>query len=139
MKTSLKNRHRRLRPALASFGPLLRRWEKLLPVRLSELSVVFLDDDEMADLHGRLMSDPTPTDILTLDYGKGMAEIFISLDTAKRQAATHKTTFPNEIRLYLAHGLLHLSGYGDKTATQRKQMRGAEQTLLRNQKIQAPR
>jgi probable rRNA maturation factor len=108
----------------------LRRWGKLLPIRLTELSVVFLDDDEMADLHGRLMSDPTPTDILTLDYGKGMAEIFISLDTAKRQAAQHKNTFADEIRLYLVHGLLHLAGFNDHTPTQIKQMRKAEKALL---------
>ena len=139
MKTSLRNRHKKLRPAaLASLPPLLRRWEKLLPVRLSELSVVFLDDVEMGELHGRLMADPAPTDILTLDYGKGLAEIFISLDTARRQAAENQNTFAGEIRLYLAHGLLHLSGYGDKTLSQRKKMRSAEQKLLRNEKIKAP-
>lgn len=138
MKTSLRNRHTKSRPALSSLRPLLRRWEKLLPVRIADLSVVFLGDQEMADLHGRLMDDPTPTDILTLDYGKGMAEIFISLDTTKRQAAENKNTFSGELRLYLAHGLLHLSGYNDKTPAQRKLMRSAEQKLLRNQKIKAP-
>jgi rRNA maturation RNase YbeY len=138
MKTSLRNRHRKLKPALASLKPLLNRWEKLLPVRIAELSVVFLGDEEMAGLHGRLMSDPTPTDILTLDYGRGMAEIFISLDTARRQAADRGKSFSSELRLYLAHGLLHLSGYGDKSPAQRKQMRRAEAQLLRNEKIQAP-
>ena len=138
MKTSLRNRHRNLRPALASLRPLLRRWEKLLPIQLSRLSVIFLDDVEMADLHGRLMADPTPTDILTLDYGKGLAEIFISLDTARRQAIENGNSFAGELRLYLAHGLLHLCGYGDKTPSQRKQMRGAEQKLLRHEKITVP-
>ena len=138
MKTSLRNRHRNLRPALASLRPLIRRWEKLLPIRLSELSVVFLDDAEMSDLHDRLMADPTPTDILTLDYGKGMAEIFISLDTAKRQAVEQGNSFAGELRLYLVHGLLHLSGFGDKTPSQRKRMRSAEQQLLHNEKIKAP-
>jgi len=108
----------------------LQRWEKLLPVRLAEVSVVFLDDSEMADLHGRLMSDPTPTDVLTLDYGGGNAEIFISLDTARRQAAEHRSTFGGEVRLYLAHGLLHLSGYNDHTPAQIRKMRKAEQALL---------
>ena len=137
MKTSLRNRHRKLRPALASLRPLLQRWGKLLPVRLAELSVVFLNDAEMADLHGRLMADPTPTDILTLDYGKGNAEIFISLDTTKRQAAAHRNRFSDELRLYLAHGLLHLSGYGDKTSVQRRSMRKAEKRLLSGQSVHA--
>lgn len=138
MKTSLRNRHRKLKPALARLKPLLRQWEKLLPVRIAELSVVFLEDEEMAELHGRLMSDPTPTDILTLDYGKGMAEIFISLDTARRQAAENGNTFSNELRLYLAHGLLHLAGYGDKSPAQRRQMRGAERTLISNRPVSQP-
>lgn len=130
MKTSLRNRHRKFRPALANLRLCLQRWEKLLPVRLAEVSVVFLDDSEMADLHGRLMSDPTPTDVLTLDYGGGNAEIFISLDTARRQAAEHRSTFGGEVRLYLAHGLLHLSGYNDHTPAQIRKMRKAEQALL---------
>jgi probable rRNA maturation factor len=139
MKTSLRNRHRKFRPALAKLRPLLQRWEKLLPVRLAELSVVFLDDLEMADLHGRLMDEPTPTDVLTLDYGGGNAEIFISLDTAHRQAAAHRNTFSRELRLYLAHGLLHLAGYNDHTPAQIRRMRKAERMLLRNHRVQGPR
>jgi len=113
-------------------------WRGLLPIRLEELSIVFLDDAEMANWHGRLSDDPTPTDILTLDYGEGSAEILISLDTAKRQAVENGNTFIRELRLYLAHGLLHLSGYGDKTAPQRKKMRAAEKRLLANKSIAAP-
>jgi len=94
-----------------------------------------LDDKEMSQLHQMLMKDPAPTDILTLDYGEGMAELFISLDTARRQAKENKSTFMEEIRLYLAHGLLHLSGYGDKTPAQRKKMRLAEKKLLRMSKV----
>ena len=84
----------------------------------------------MSELHGRLMNKPTPTDILTLDYGDGIAELFISLDTARRQARENQNTFSRELDLYLAHGLLHLCGYNDKKAPQRKQMRKAEKDLL---------
>jgi probable rRNA maturation factor len=110
----------------------------LIPIRLSELSVVFLDDAEMAELHGRLTGEATATDILTLDYDHGQSEIFISLDTARRQAGEQDTTLVEEVRLYLAHGLLHLSGYDDHTAAQRRQMRLAEGRLLKHKKIGSP-
>ena len=89
----------------------------------------------MSEIHGRLMNDPAPTDILTLDYGDGIAELFISLDMARRQARDHGNTFDRELELYLAHGLLHLSGYNDHTRAQTRRMRSAETKLLNDKKV----
>src|SRR3954471_16970524 len=78
---------------------------------LPEVTVVLVSDHRMAEVHGRFMNDPTPTDVITFDHG----EILISTETAKRQARQFGTSFVQELRLYLVHGLLHLSGFDDKT------------------------
>jgi probable rRNA maturation factor len=78
---------------------------------LPEVDVVLVSDKRIAELHQRFMNDPTPTDVITFDHG----EIFISTETAKRQARQFRSSFEHELRLYLVHGLLHLSGFDDKT------------------------
>jgi len=78
---------------------------------LPEVSVVLLSDKRIGELHRRFMNDPTPTDVITFDHG----EIFISTETAKRQARQFRTSLEHELRLYLVHGLLHLCGFDDKT------------------------
>ncbi|MFZ0503569.1 MAG: rRNA maturation RNase YbeY, partial [Chthoniobacterales bacterium] len=39
--------------------------------------------------------------------------IVVSVETAARQATEYETDLLHELRLYIAHGLLHLAGYDD--------------------------
>lgn len=78
---------------------------------LPEVNVVLVSDGRIAEIHGRFMNDRTPTDVITFDHG----EIVISAQTAKRQAREFGTSLEHELRLYLVHGLLHLSGFDDRT------------------------
>ena len=71
-----------------------------------------------------------PTDILTFDYQNGMAEILISLDTTQRHAKLYRHTWQEELTLYLAHGILHLSGFDDRKKKDRERMRVEERKLL---------
>lgn len=99
-----------------------------------EISIAFLTDAALARLHGDFMDDPTTTDVITFpaaEAGHGEAgEVCISVDTARHYAAQHDHVFAEELTLYLVHGYLHLSGYDDRTAVTRKQMRGAERLAL---------
>ncbi len=95
-----------------------------------DLGIVFLDDARMAEMNWRHLRHRGATDILTFDYGEGFAEIFISLDTASREARARHCPLADEVTLYLAHGILHLAGWDDRTPAQRRQMRKAERELL---------
>lgn len=101
---------------------------KQLAVRFhagDSLSIVLVNDREMAELNLRYHHVAGPTDVLTFDYGDGQAEIIISVDHAyARPRPAH------ELALYLVHGLLHLQGYDDHTPAQRRRMRAAERRLL---------
>jgi probable rRNA maturation factor len=94
---------------------------------LPEVTVVLVSDKRIAEIHRRFMNDPATTDVITFDHG----EIVISAETAKRQARQFGTSLAHELRLYLAHGLLHLSGFDDKTAKGGAEMKRVQESLVR--------
>jgi probable rRNA maturation factor len=93
---------------------------------LDEVSVVLVSDRRMAELHHRFLHEPGPTDVITFQHG----EIFVSTETARRQARQFGTTTDRELRLYIAHGLLHLHGYDDKDPRSAGQMQRMQKRLV---------
>jgi probable rRNA maturation factor len=94
-----------------------------------ELSVVFLTDAALADLHAEFLDDATTTDVITFegDPAHGVAgEICVSVDTAAAYARAHGRDFSTELTLYLVHGWLHLAGYDDLIPLKKRAMRRAE-------------
>lgn len=104
-----------------------------LPKRKSPLSslarvdVLLISDRRIAALHRRFHKIAGPTDVITFQHG----EIFISAQTAQRHAAQFGTSTRREIELYLLHGLLHLHGFNDETAADRRRMNAIQNRMLR--------
>src|SRR5580765_7677748 len=78
--------------------------------RLGEIEVSLVSDEEISRIHREFLDDPSPTDVITFPHG----EIFISLDTAERQAKENDQPYEREVALYLIHALLHLAGWDDQ-------------------------
>ncbi len=102
---------------------LAQAWRSLGTLRerlcgIEEISVILVSDRRIAALHGRFMKIAGPTDVITFQHG----EIFISVETAVSHAAEYATTPGDEIRLYIVHGILHLSGFDDATDRAAKRM-----------------
>lgn len=93
-----------------------------------EITLSFVNDQEIKGLNLRYRGQNNPTDVLAFDISRPsdpkniFADIVISTDTAIRNACIFKTSKLYELHLYLIHGLLHLLGYDDKTQRQRKIM-----------------
>jgi probable rRNA maturation factor len=99
-----------------------------------ELSLVFLTDEALAQLHDDFLDDPTPTDVITFegDSALGTAgEICVSADAAANFGGKHGNDFSTELTLYLVHGWLHLAGYDDLQPAKKRVMRRAEKRCLR--------
>ncbi len=94
---------------------------------LFEIVVVLISDERMARLHNQFLGTYEPTDVITFHHG----EIFISVETAARQAHRYRSTCLAEVELYLVHGILHLAGYDDSEANAAREMRGVQQRLVR--------
>jgi probable rRNA maturation factor len=103
-------------------------------VPAGELSIVFLTDSALAELHGKFLYDPCPTDVITFDgdpHGGMAGEICVSVDTAAAYARTHGRDFSTELTLYVVHGWLHLAGHDDLVPTKKRAMRRAESRAMR--------
>ena len=75
----------------------------------------------------------TLTDIITFDYGKDnllSSDIYISIDRVRENAASYEVEFDTELLRVMAHGILHLCGYKDKTEEQAQQMRAKEEEKM---------
>lgn len=106
------------------------RKSKIAP---GELSLVFLTDPALAQLHADFLADPTPTDVITFegDPTQGTAgEICVSVDAAIREVGPRRD-FSAELTLYLVHGWLHLVGYDDLQPAKKRRMRRAEAKAMK--------
>jgi probable rRNA maturation factor len=96
--------------------------------KLREIFIWLISDRRMALLHQKFLGQSGPTDVLTFQHG----EIFISVETAQRQACALGNSLLRELKLYIVHGLLHLHGFDDQTLSEAHKMKAAQEKILRN-------
>jgi probable rRNA maturation factor len=94
--------------------------------QLTAVSVAIVSDRRIADLHQRFLNQRGSTDVITFHHG----EIVVSAETARRQAGAFRTSLEHELRLYIAHALLHLRGFDDKTAAGAAEMKRLQEKLV---------
>jgi len=137
---ALLDAHFQILPAdLPTFAPAARtrareRESSLGGCPPGELSLVFLTDPALAQIHADFMDDPSATDVITFegDAATGLAgEVCVSADTARDYAREHGHDFATELTLYLVHGWLHLAGYDDLRPAKKRRMRAAEARALK--------
>lgn len=101
--------------------------------KLGEINYIFCDDEYLLKINQDYLQHDYYTDIITFDYVKGKtisAEIFVSLQRISDNASTLSRDYEEELRRVLAHGILHLVGYKDKTEEEEKEMRRMEDLYL---------
>jgi probable rRNA maturation factor len=104
-----------------------------------ELSVTFVDDKEMEELHIKWMDEPGTTDVLSfpMDMPEGkndpvmLGDIVIDPIVAKNQAATAGHSTEHEIYILAAHGLLHILGYDHANKDDEKVMFDLQETIVK--------
>ena len=100
---------------------------------LGNIVYVFCDDNYLLDKNIKYLKHNTLTDVLSFEYSKGdviSGDILISVDTVNKNANIFGVNFLNELQRVMAHGLLHLLGYNDKTEREKKEMREKEDFYL---------
>ena len=108
----------------------------------SDLTILFVDPDPIAELHERRMSLEGPTDVMSfpmdeLRPGDGkttmegvLGDLVICPWVAAQQAAAAGHSTMQEMMLLTIHGILHLLGYDHVTPEQERQMFGLQRQLL---------
>ena len=98
-----------------------------------KINYIFLSDEGLLKVNRDFLQHDYYTDIITFDYVKGKtisADIFVSLPRISENAQAHSKDFKSELHRVLAHGLLHLCGYKDKTDDEKTEMRSKEDYYL---------
>lgn len=101
--------------------------------KVGEINYIFCDDEYLLKVNRDFLQHDYYTDIITFDYVKGKTiagDIFVSLPRISENAETHSKNFNLELHRVLAHGVLHLCGYKDKTEEEIKEMRNKEDYYL---------
>ena len=94
---------------------------------------IFCSDERELEVNRQFLGHDYYTDIITFDYSTESTlngDIFISLDTVRSNAETVGVTFEQELYRILIHGILHLTGQGDKTPETKAQMTEKENRAL---------
>lgn len=79
-----------------------------------EVSVTFLAEAEMCELHRRYLGTELPTDVLAFDLGEGaelLGDVYVAPEVAARNAVEHGVPAEEEVLRLVVHGVLHLLGH----------------------------
>jgi probable rRNA maturation factor len=104
----------------------------LSPARfLNALEISLVDDAAIARVNEEFLGHAGATDVISFLYESDRrGELIISTERAAAQSKEWGNTVAREIALYVVHGILHLNGYTDTTAPQKKRMRRREKELM---------
>lgn len=98
------------------------------------VNFVFTSDEHLLSVNQSFLQHDTFTDIITFDNsdspGQVEADIFISIPRVRENATKYGESFERELRRVLAHGILHLVGYKDKSPSDKALMREKEDRYL---------
>ncbi len=103
--------------------------------QLGDLNFVFASDEYVMEVNREHLNHDYYTDIITFDNREHPTDplegdIFISTERVADNAAQLGLAPDQEMRRVMAHGLLHLCGFGDKSEADQAVMRQKEEAWL---------
>lgn len=101
---------------------------------VDHVALIFVDDTYLKNLHTKYLNDPSVTDVMTFDLRDEESqdvEIYVSVDTAKKQAAELKIPVKVELVRYVLHGILHIAGYNDDNPEDQAKMKIVENEMVK--------
>ena len=105
---------------------------------IASLNVILTRGEVVHKLNERWLGHDYGTDVLSFTLAESDAiegEVYVSLDFAQEHCDAFDATFTQEVCRYVAHGMLHLVGYKDASASDRAAMRRLEDKYLRECEI----
>ena len=121
----------------------LRRWITAVAAdyekRAGDITYIFCNDEKILSVNREFLGHDYYTDVITFDYSCFpviSGDIFISLDTVRSNAEQAGICFTDELHRIIIHGVLHLTGQGDKTPETHAEMTRKENLALQKLGLQ---
>ncbi len=99
-------------------------------IKQEEIGIILLDDQKIQEYNLEYRGADRPTDVLAFPVDEKIGELFISLESARKQAQVYRQSLKKEVSLLVIHGLLHLDGYNDTTQKDKAVMSREETRIL---------
>ena len=99
-----------------------------------DLVFILTNDETLVEINRSFLKHDYFTDVITFDYSaerKVDGEIYMSIDTIRRNALSYKSGIKEELFRVMIHGILHLCGYRDERKKDRKEMFNRQEKKLR--------
>ncbi len=114
----------------------LEKFNQILPAKVAGLkgwvNLIIVDDNKIHELNRDYRKMDKPTDVLSFAYLEGgelavegdscYGDIFISIETAKKQAEEKGHSLEKELKILFVHGLLHLFGFDHNNDAEEEEM-----------------
>jgi len=112
------------------------------------VSILLTTNEEIAKLNQTFREVDSPTDVLAFPWGEEttahspsmkeleggidyLGDVAISIQKTQEQAKEYQEAFEDELSRLVVHGILHLSGMRDDTPSQREEMWGEQEKILK--------
>ena len=109
----------------------------------AEISVTFVDNDEIKKLNAQYREKDVETDVLSFPMGENgeydrnldtganiLGDVVISMEKALEQSQLYGHSFEREVGYLTAHSVLHLLGYDHVEPLDRVKMREKEESVM---------
>ena len=121
VKIDVKNLHQRINQALEVSG-----------FSFKQLGVILVSDRRIAGYNQKFLGHNRPTDVLSFSLEEQEGDVLISAETAEAQAKELHHSLEEELLTLAIHGFLHLAGYDDREAKDRRLMFRKTERILRS-------
>ena len=101
---------------------------------IDTLVFLFVDDNEILEMNKKFLKHDYYTDVITfgdLKDKKISGDIAISIERVLENSKTYGLEFEDELIRVMAHGLLHIMGYNDKTSSDKSVMSQKENKAIK--------
>jgi len=141
MKLQIKNSQNKIKTDKRRIRGTVLRILKLLDCVDKEISISFVDDENIKQLNKQYLGRDKATNVLSFSLQEGecgninpqiLGDVVISVETAQKDAVKGKLNIEQEIDFLLIHGILHLLGYNHENTTKKEtnKMRQKEKELF---------
>lgn len=99
-----------------------------------DLNFILTNDSILKKINIEFLKHNYNTDVISFNYydqNNLTGEIYISIETVKRNAKNYKVSYRNEMIRVIIHGVLHICGYEDRDDREKREMRKHEDFWLK--------
>ena len=99
-----------------------------------DLNFIVTNDKTLKKINIKYLKHNFNTDVISFNYenqGNLYGEIYVSIDTVKRNAKNYKVSYRIELVRVMIHGVLHICGYEDQNNLEKEKMSELEDWWLR--------